>query len=83
MDISKGRILTVDILIRKDHYIRNISTLCMKNGEILIHCPYAIDVWNPCIKEFHMSWETPRDLKSLLKGSRIKVSNKEERSFGT
>lgn len=51
-------------------YLPNIYLLCYENGEsashILIHSPFAAEVWDAMLVDFGMCWVMPQDVPSLL-----------------
>lgn len=70
-----GKIVTVDNLTKKGFYLTNVSLMCYKSSEsishLLIHCPYAWEVWSWMPRDFGMIWVYSMDLVHLLFWLRI------------
>lgn len=65
-------------LIVKGMYLSNFCLLCYGDGEsvdhILIHCLFAMEVWNAVIQDFGLIW-VMSDVPSLLSKWRTAALN--------
>jgi hypothetical protein len=67
---SLGEILTADNLQRRNIIMVSWCYLCKINGEttnhVLLHCPYAKEVWDMVFGMFGVHWVMPRKTIDLL-----------------
>lgn len=63
------KILTIDHLRKRNHIIVNGCPLCLNDEEmmhrLLIHCPFAHDVWSAIINMFDINWVMPGTIVQL------------------
>lgn len=61
-----------NVLNRKGMNLTDVSLMFYEDGEsishVLIHCPFAWDIWNGMMRDFGFSWVTHPNLARLLAG---------------
>ena len=66
----KHKILTIDKLRRRNHFIVNGCPMCLKDEEtvhhLLIHCNFAYRVCVVVFKLFDIEWVMPRSVEDLF-----------------
>eukprot|EP00268_Persea_americana_P013605 TRINITY_DN1601_c1_g1_i5.p1 TRINITY_DN1601_c1_g1~~TRINITY_DN1601_c1_g1_i5.p1 ORF type:complete len:189 (+),score=8.84 TRINITY_DN1601_c1_g1_i5:231-797(+) len=71
------KILTLDKLRRRKHYIVNGCPMCLQDEEsghhLLIHCVFAHKVWSTVLKEFDMQWVMPLKVVDLFHQWRLQT----------
>ena len=64
------KVLTIDMLRRRNHIIINGCPMCLEDEEmvhhLLIHCPFAHRVWSKLFEMFGMEWVMPRTVEVLF-----------------
>ena len=65
-----GRILTIDNLRRRNVMVLDWCCMCKKGAEsvehLLLHCPFAGELWSMVFGLFGVSWVMPRTIVELL-----------------
>ena len=65
-----GRIMTIDNLRKRHVLILDWCCMCKKGGEtvdhLLLHCPFAWEVWSVVFDLFGVFWVMPRSIVELL-----------------
>ena len=68
--VAKGRILTLDNLRRRNICVVNRCCMCKNDWEsadhLLIHCPFASDLWSFVFSLFGISWSMLNQVVELL-----------------
>lgn len=67
---DKGKILTIDILRKRNFCIADWCCICKVNGEsldhLLLHCGYTQILWSLVFCLFSLSWVMPKHVVDLL-----------------
>ena len=70
LDCSFGNILTIDNFWKRKILILNWCCMCRRNGELvdhlLIHCPFAFDLWSMVFTLFGIHWVMPKTVVELV-----------------
>ena len=66
----KHKILTIDKLQRRKHFLANGFPMCLKEEEtanhLLIHCQFSYKVWMAMLNFFDLSWVMPKNVGDLF-----------------
>lgn len=58
----------------------SVCRFCYSDEEniyhLFLHCHFCLEIWSAMLEEFNMKWIIPRDLISLVSGSRSRVFSK-------
>lgn len=75
-----GKILTFEMLRRRNHYIVNGCPMSLSDEEtvnpLLIHCQFAWRVWNKVFARFGLLWVMPKIVSELFIQWRINNATK-------
>ena len=70
--MTKGRILTLDNLRKRKNWGFNRCCICKNDWELvdhlLIHCPFASDLWSFVFSLYGICWVMPMQVVELLVG---------------
>lgn len=68
--LLQNKILTIDNLAKRGHFILNRCILCRIQMEMVnhlfIHFPYSREVWNSLSKNFGMQWYAPGNISDFF-----------------
>lgn len=76
----KEQLPMIDLLRKRGMILPNICSLCLKDEEtvnhLLMHCPFAREIWEEILREVGISWLFPNTISDLFQGW-----NLEKKSF--
>lgn len=74
-----GKISMLDVLNQKGMFLPNMCLLCYNDWElashILLHCPFAREVWSAMLRDFGLTWVSSLDVCFVICSWRTNAFN--------